>query len=119
MPAAIRWTAVFRASSSCSRFTYSLTEIGRYYADYVDLMDHWDRVLPGKVLRVKHEDVLDDLEGQTRRMLGYLELPFEEAGLDFHKSERAVRSASSEQVRQPINRSGKMPGSRSSLGSIR
>lgn len=87
-------------------FTYGLTEIGRYYADYVDLMDHWDRVLPGKVLRVKHEDVLDDLEGQTRRMLGYLELPFEEACLDFHKSERAVRSASSEQVRQPINRSG-------------
>ena len=100
-------------------FTYGLTEIGRHYADYVDLMDHWDRMLPGKVLRVQHEDVLDDLEGQTRRMLGYLELPFEEAGLDFHKSERAVRSASSEQVRQPINRSGKMPGSRSSLGSIR
>lgn len=87
-------------------FTYGLTEIGRYYADYVDLMDHWDRVLPGKVLRVQHEDVLDDLEEQTRRMLGYLELPFEEACLDFHKSERAVRTASSEQVRQPINRSG-------------
>ncbi|QYJ07904.1 tetratricopeptide repeat-containing sulfotransferase family protein [Qipengyuania flava] len=87
-------------------FTYGLTEIGRYYADYVDLMDQWDTVLPGKVLRVQHEDVLDDLEGQTRRMLDYLGLPFEEQCLAFHKTERAVRTASSEQVRQPINRSG-------------
>lgn len=87
-------------------FTYGLTEVGRYYADYVDLMDHWDTVLPGKVLRVRHEDVLDDLEGQTRRMLDYLGLPFEEACLDFHKTARAVRTASSEQVRQPINRKG-------------
>ena len=87
-------------------FTYGLTEIGRYYADYDVLMDHWERVLPGKILRVQHEDVLDDLEGQTRRMLDYLELPFEEACLDFHRSKRAVRTASSEQVRQPINRSG-------------
>ncbi len=87
-------------------FTYGLTEVGRYYSDYVALMDHWDRVLPGKVLRVQHEDVLDDVEGQTRRMLEFCGLPFEEACLDFHKSERAVRTASSEQVRQPINRSG-------------
>ncbi|QIQ85392.1 tetratricopeptide repeat-containing sulfotransferase family protein [Erythrobacter sp.] len=87
-------------------FTYGLTEIGRYYADYVELMDHWDAALPGKVLRVRHEDVLDDLEGQTRRMLDYLGLPFEEACLDFHRTERAVRTASSEQVRQPINRKG-------------
>ena len=87
-------------------FTYGLEEVGRYYADYVALMDHWDAVLPGKVLRVQHEDVLDDLEGQTRRMLDYLELPFEEACLEFHKTERAVRTASSEQVRQPINRKG-------------
>jgi tetratricopeptide (TPR) repeat protein len=87
-------------------FTYGLTEVGRYYADYVALMDHWDEVLPGKVLRVQHEDVLDDLEGQTRRMLDYLGLPFEQACLDFHRTERAVRTASSEQVRQPINRKG-------------
>ena len=87
-------------------FTYGLTEVGRYYADYCDLMDHWDTVLPGKVLRVEHEHVLDDLEGQTRRMLDYLGVPFEEACLDFHKTDRAVRTASSEQVRQPINRSG-------------
>ncbi|MEM6266137.1 MAG: sulfotransferase, partial [Pseudomonadota bacterium] len=87
-------------------FTYGLTEIGRYYADYVALMDHWDAVLPGKILRVQHEDVLDDLEGQTRRMLDFLELPFEQACLDFHRTERAVRTASSEQVREPINRKG-------------
>lgn len=87
-------------------FTYGLTEVGRYYSDYVDLMTHWDEVLPGKVLRVQHEDVLDDLEGQTRRMLDYLGLPFEHACLDFHQTDRAVRTASSEQVRQPINRKG-------------
>ncbi|MDT8279680.1 MAG: sulfotransferase [Erythrobacter sp.] len=87
-------------------FTYGLTEVGRYYADYVDLMAHWDAVLPGKVLRVQHENVLDDLEGQTRRMLDFLELPFEAACLDFHKTARAVRTASSEQVRQPLNRQG-------------
>ena len=87
-------------------FTYGLEEIGRYYADYVALMEHWDEVLPGKVLRVDHEDVLDDLEGQTRRMLDHIGLPFEEQCLAFHKTERAVRTASSEQVRQPITRAG-------------
>ncbi len=87
-------------------FTYGLTEVGQYYADYVELMAHWDEVLPGKVLRVQHEDVLDDLEGQTRRMLDYLEVPFEQQCLAFHKTDRAVRTASSEQVRQPINRKG-------------
>lgn len=87
-------------------FTYGLEEIGSYYRDYVELMDHWDSVLPGAILRVDHEDVLDDLEGQTRRMLDYLGLPFEQACLDFHKTTRAVRTASSEQVRRPISRSG-------------
>ncbi len=87
-------------------FTYGLHEIGRYYADYVSLMDHWDRVLPGKILRVQHEDVLDDLEGQVHRMLNHCGLPFEQACVDFHQTDRAVRTASSEQVRKPINRSG-------------
>ncbi|GAA4050922.1 tetratricopeptide repeat-containing sulfotransferase family protein [Parerythrobacter jejuensis] len=87
-------------------FTYGLSEVGRYYTDYVDLMDHWDTVLPGKVLRVQHEDVLDDLEGQVHRMLDHCGLPFEEACLNFHQTDRAVRTASSEQVRKPINRSG-------------
>ncbi|WP_374408072.1 sulfotransferase [Pelagerythrobacter sp.] len=87
-------------------FTYGLSEIGRYYADYVRLMEHWDRVLPGRVLRVDHEHVLDDLEGQTRRMLEHIGLPFEDACLEFHRTDRAVRTASSEQVRRPLNRSG-------------
>ena len=87
-------------------FTYGLEEVGRYYADYVDLMDHWDAALPGKVLRVQHEDVLDDVEAQTRRMLDFIGVPFEDACIEFHKTDRAVRTASSEQVRQPINRKG-------------
>lgn len=87
-------------------FTYGLEEIGRYYRGYVDLMDHWDHVLPGEVLRVIHEDVVADLEGQVRRMLDFLGLPFERACLEFHKTEREVRTASSEQVRQPINTKG-------------
>lgn len=87
-------------------FTYGLREIGQYYRDYVELMDHWDKVLPRRVLRVQHEDVLGDLEGQVRRMLDFLGLPFEQQCLEFHKTERAVRTASSEQVRRPINRRG-------------
>jgi hypothetical protein len=85
-------------------FTYGLQEIGQYYRDYVHLMEHWDAMLPGAVLRVQHEDVLDDLGGQVRRMLDYLGLPFEQACIDFHQTERAVRTASSEQVRQPITK---------------
>jgi tetratricopeptide (TPR) repeat protein len=85
-------------------FTYGLDEIGRYYRDYVQLMEHWDTVLPGAVLRVQHEDVLDDLEGQVHRMLAYLDLPFEQGCIDFYQTERAVRTASSEQVRQPITK---------------
>ncbi len=83
-------------------FTYSLEDVGRYYRDYVDLMEHWDRVLPGYVLRVQHEDVVADLEGQVRRMLDFLGLPFEQACLNYHETERNVRTPSSEQVRQPI-----------------
>ena len=83
-------------------FTYGLHEVGQYYADYVDLMDHWNAVLPGKVLRVQHEDVLDDLEHQVRRILDYCGLAFEQGCLEFHQTNRAVRTASSEQVRQPI-----------------
>lgn len=87
-------------------FSYSLDDIGQYYRGYVDLMAHWDEVLPGRVLRVQHEDVIDDLEGQVRRLLDHCGLPFEQACVDFHKTDRAVRTASSEQVRQPISRSG-------------
>lgn len=87
-------------------FSYSLEAIGRYYSDYVRLMDHWDAVTPGFVLRVMHEDVVDDLETQVRRILDFCGLPFEQSCLEFHKTERAVKTPSSEQVRQPIYRSG-------------
>ena len=87
-------------------FTYGLEEIGRYYRSYVALMRHWDKALPGRVLRVQHEDVIDDLEREVRRMLDFCGLEFEPACLDFHNTERSVRTASSEQVRQPINKSG-------------
>ena len=83
-------------------FTYSLLDIGRYYRDYVDVMDHWNQVLPGKVLCVQYEDIVADTEIQVRRMLDYCELPFEESCLQFHQTERPVRTASSEQVRKPI-----------------
>ncbi len=86
-------------------FTYGLHEIGRYYNAYVRLMDHWDRVLPGFVLRVMHEDVVDDLEREVRRLLDFCGLPFDPACLEFHRTERSVRTPSSEQVRQPIYRS--------------
>ncbi len=87
-------------------FSYDLADTGRYYRDYVALMDHWDAVLPGRVLRVQHEDVLDDLEGQVRRMLDFLGLPFEDSCLRYYETDRAVRTPSSEQVRQPIYRHG-------------
>ena len=87
-------------------FTYGLAEVGRYYRTYVRLMDHWDQVLPGFVLRVMHEDVVDDLESQVRRMLDFCGLPFEEDCVQFHRTERNVRTPSSEQVRQPIFREG-------------
>ncbi|WP_373475909.1 sulfotransferase [Sphingorhabdus sp.] len=87
-------------------FTYGLEEIGEYYKDYVALMDHWDSVLPGKILRVRYENVVADLKTQVRRLLDFCNLPFEESCINFHQTERAVRTASSEQVRQPIFKSG-------------
>lgn len=83
-------------------FTYDLTDIGRYYADYVELMAHFDVVLPGRVHRVIYEQMVTDPEAETRRLLDYCGLPFEEACLRFYENERAVRTASSEQVRKPI-----------------
>ena len=88
--------------SSGQEFTYGLEQIGQYYNDYLSLMEHWDRVLPDKILRIHHEDVVADLESQVRRLLDYCELPFEQACVDFHNTERSVRTPSSEQVRQPI-----------------
>lgn len=83
-------------------FSYDLTDIGRYYADYVALMDHFDTVLPGRVHRVIYEAMIEDPEGQIRALLDHCGLPFEPGCLNFHENDRAVRTASSEQVRQPI-----------------
>ena len=87
-------------------FSYGLKEIGNYYRQYVKLMEHWDQVLPGFVLRVQHEDVVDDLEGEVRRLLDFCGLEYEPACLEYHRTERSIRTPSSEQVRQPIYRSG-------------
>jgi tetratricopeptide (TPR) repeat protein len=85
-------------------FTYDLTDVGRYYSDYVRMMAHIDAVLPGKVHRVIYERMVDDTETEVRALLAHCGLEFEPACLEFHKTERAVRTASSEQVRQPIYR---------------
>jgi tetratricopeptide (TPR) repeat protein len=83
-------------------FTYDLFELGEFYLEYEQLMAHWDDVLPGEVLRVQYEEVVDDLEVQVRRILEFCGLPFEDQCVNFHETKRAVRTASSEQVRQPI-----------------
>jgi len=87
-------------------FSYDLGDIGRWYADYVRLMDHFDQVAPGRVHRVVYEDLVEDTEGEVRRLLAALGLPFEAACLAFHENRRAVRTISSEQVRRPIFRDG-------------
>ena len=92
--------------ASGQEFTYSLEDIGRYYRAYVDVMAHWDAVLPGGILRVQHESVVEDLEGNVRRLLDFLRLPFEAACIEFYRTDRSVRTASSEQVRQPIYKEG-------------
>lgn len=92
-----------------SRFfpaTNDLRHVGRFYRDYVRLFDAMKAAAPGRILSVRYEDVVDDLEGQTRRMLDFLGLEFEPQCLDFHLSTGAVATASSEQVRQPLNRKG-------------
>lgn len=87
-------------------FTYGVEDIARYYRVYLDMMRHWDQVLPGRVLRVSYEDLVEDLEGGVRRMLDHCRLPFQPACLTFYATQRSVRTPSSEQVRQPIGREG-------------
>ena len=87
-------------------FSYSIEDLGRYYRDYVELMSHFDQVLPGRVHRVIYEAMIDDIETEVRRLLGYCGLPFEEGCLRFYENERAVRTASAQQVRKPIFREG-------------
>jgi tetratricopeptide (TPR) repeat protein len=87
-------------------FTYSIDDIARYYRTYLELMRHWDEALPDWVLRVHHEDVVNDLEGSVRRMLDFCGLEFQAQCIEFHRTARNVRTASSEQVRQPLYREG-------------
>jgi len=87
-------------------FAYGADDIARYYRTCLDLMRHWDGVLPGRVLRVQYEDMIEDLEGGVRRMLAHCGLPFEPACLRFHETRRSIRTPSSEQVRQPLDREG-------------
>lgn len=86
--------------------SYSMDHMGRYYANYVRLLRLVDKVQPGKIHRVIYEQLVDDVEGEVRRLLDYLGLPFDEACLDFHANERSVRTISAQQVRRPINREG-------------
>jgi tetratricopeptide (TPR) repeat protein len=92
--------------ASGQEFTYGLQDIARYYRTYVELTAHWDAVLPGRVLRVQHEDLVEDLEAHVRRILEFCGLEFEARCVEFHKTERSIRTASSEQVRQPIFKEG-------------
>jgi predicted Zn-dependent protease len=92
--------------ASGQQFTYSLEDLGRYYRSYVELMAHWQEALRGRILTVQHEELVADLEGQVRRILEFCGLGFEPACVEFHKTARRVHTASSAQVRQPINREG-------------
>ncbi|MEM7277070.1 MAG: sulfotransferase [Pseudomonadota bacterium] len=83
-------------------FVYDLNDIGEYFLEYQRLMDHWHKVLPGRILTVQYEDMVTDQEAQIRRLIEYCELPWEDACLRFYETDRAVRTASSEQVRQPV-----------------
>jgi tetratricopeptide (TPR) repeat protein len=92
--------------ASGQQFTYSIADISRYYRMYVELMAHWTGALPGRILRVQHEEVVNDLEANVRRILEFCELEFEPGCIEFYKTARSVHSASSEQVRRPIYRAG-------------
>ena len=92
--------------SGGQEFSYSIGDIAHYYRNYLELMRHWNEALPGRILTVQHEDMVENLEGNVRRILDFCGLRFEPACLEFHKTERNVRTASSEQVRQPISREG-------------
>ena len=106
-PMACCFSAYKQFFAEGQEFSYDLDDLGLYYREYEAIMDHWDRVFPGRILRVQHEDVIDDLDGQVRRLLDHCGLPFEQACVDFHANPRAVRTPSSEQVRQPIYATGR------------
>jgi hypothetical protein len=87
-------------------FAYDLSELGQYYRDYVELMDHIDTVLPGRVYRLHYERLVTDTENEVRRLLDYCRLPFEPQCLRFYENRRVAQTISSEQVRQPIYTAG-------------
>jgi hypothetical protein len=89
-----------------AHFSYSLRELGNYYADYIHCMRHLETVAPGRVHKLIHDDLVDNFEHEVRRLLDYLGVPFDEACLRYYETERPIHTPSAEQVRQPINRSG-------------
>jgi tetratricopeptide (TPR) repeat protein len=103
-PMACCFSAFKQLFATGQNFSYDLEDLGRYYADYVALMAHWDQVLPGTVLRMFYEETVRDTDAAVRRVLEYCRLPFEERCLRFYETARPVRTASSEQVRRPIYR---------------
>jgi len=105
-PLACGWSNFKQHYASGVTFTYSLESIGFFYRDYLRLMQHFDRVQPGAILHMIHEDLVDDPEAQIRRMLDFTGLKFDAACLEFHKTKRAVHTPSAEQVRRPISREG-------------
>ena len=105
-PMACGWSGFKQHFARGQYHSYDLEDIGRYYVDYVDFMAHVDRVLPGRVHRVIYERMIEDTDAQVSRLLQYCGLPFEEGCLRFYDNERAVRTASSQQVRKPIFKEG-------------
>ncbi|HEX3429419.1 MAG TPA: sulfotransferase [Rhizomicrobium sp.] len=103
-PLACCWSNFSAHFESGALFAYRMSELGRAYAEYVELMAHFDRVLPGYVVRVVYEDLVADPEREIRRLLDHIGLPFDDACLSFHENRRAMDSVSSEQVRRPIFR---------------
>jgi tetratricopeptide (TPR) repeat protein len=105
-PIAACWANFTISFTHAPPLSYKLTDIGRFYYDYVRLMAHFDRVMPGKIHRVIYENLVADLEGEVRQMLDFLGLPFEQSCLEYYKSDRAFNSLSNEQVRRPIFKEG-------------
>jgi hypothetical protein len=105
-PMATGFSCYKQLFASGQTWTYKLQEIGKTYLSYMRMMDHWHAVRPGMVLTVHYERVIADFETEVRNLLAFCELPFEQSCLEFYKNMRAVRTASSEQVRQPLNESG-------------
>jgi tetratricopeptide (TPR) repeat protein len=101
-PMASGWSLYKHFFADSFMFSYDLATIGKYYKDYIELMDHWHTVLPGQILTIQYEDLINDLPGTVNGMLQYCGLVFEDACLDFHMNKRAVATPSSEQVRQPL-----------------